>query len=217
MATLAVLNDVFAITMRPDRIAESMLGIRQALQLAHGKDNFPSDLVEVRLQADAADFEIQAMLDTNVRKISHVVPQYLQPDGSFVRGDALNYVEPRAFHSQKVQSIDKDFFYVAGRALNIKIRNPTRYFQMGYWAYPDVTDEGLATDWIMLNYPHVIVYGAVSMTYRALGNAADANAYQSLFVDSMTQMAYDILHVGDVADADAVNDAADWGGQGGGY
>lgn len=217
MATPTILTDVFAVTARPDRVNESMLGIRQALQIAHAKDNFPNDLIEVRLQADAEAIEVQATLDTNVRKISHIVPQYLQVDGSFERGDALNYVEPRMFHKMNLQNMDKDFYYTAGRALNIRIRNPTRYFQMGYWKYPDVSDDAINTDWIVLNYPQVVIYGAVSMTYRALGNAQDAVAYQQLFADAMQMMANDILHLGDVADSNEVDETYEWGGQGGIY
>lgn len=214
MAAPKILSEVFAITARPDRVDESMISIRKALQIAHSKDDFPLDLTEVRLQADTAANEVQATLENSVRRISHIVPQYLQVDGSFVRGDALNYVEPRMFHSGQLQHLDKDFYYTAGRALNIKIRNPTRYFQIGYWKFPALDDASIDADWIVNFYSQVIVYGAVSMVYRALGNAQDANAYWTMFLNALEDMAYDALHTGDVADSNVVDTGYEWGGQG---
>lgn len=215
MSTPAILDDIYAITMRPDRVTESKLGIRQALQMAHSSDEFPSDLIEVRMQADALDFEIQADLDLKVRKISHIVPQYLMSDGTFQRGDALNYVEPRAFHTANVQATGKDFYYIAGRKLNIKIRVPTVYFLLSYWQYPDLADDKIDDDWIVKNYPQVIVYGAVMLVYRALGNAADSVAYQQLYSAALQEMTRDILYLGDVADSNVLDTENDWGGQGG--
>lgn len=216
MTTLAELNAMIAtITMRPDRIAESTLGIQQALQIAHAKDDFPMDLVEIRIVADVADYEIQATLNSNIRKVSHIIPQYLQADGTYIRGDALNYVQPRGFNSADTQKLNKGFYYLAGNKLNIKVPKATKYFEFGYWAYPDITESGIASDWIAANWSQMIIFGAVSFTYRALGNDAAAQQYQSLFSDQLGLFTSQSLYNGNVSEASSVADPSDWKGEGG--
>lgn len=214
MPTIA--DEVYTITARPDRFAETLLGIRHALQIAHSAEDFPKDIQEIRLQAEQIDFNMQAQIDVNVRKISHIVPNYINSDGSFNRGDSLLYVEPRAFHSRADTNINADFYYIAGKTLNIKIRRPTPFFQFGYWAYPALDIDSINSDWIVLGYPEVITFGAAAFVYRALGDAQNAASYQGMFSELLGRLKQDVLHLGDVADMAELenNQYSDWGGQG---
>lgn len=211
-----IANDVYTITARPDRTEETLLGIRHALQIAHSSEDFPKDVQEIRLQANQIAYDMQAQISVNVRKVSHIVPSYINPDGSFTRGDSLLYVEPRAFHSRVDTNRNADFYYIAGQTLNIKIRRPTPYFEFGYWAYPDLSVDAINKDWIVLGYPEIIVEGAAAAVYRAIGDAQNAAVHQGIFADLLSRLRTDVLHLGDVADMSIMDTGGydDWGGQG---
>lgn len=210
-----IAKDVYTITARPDRIEETLLGIRRALQVAHSSEDFPKDLIEVRLQAERIDFNIQAQLQSNVRKISHIIPNYINVDGTFTRGDLLNYVEPRGMKSGNTLNINSDFYYIAGKTLNIKLRRQTPYFELGYWAYPDLSISAINQDWIVLGYPELIVEGAVEAVYRALGDIQNANSHQAVFYSLLDRLKSDAIYLGDPSDMSVLsNSEYDWGGQG---
>jgi hypothetical protein len=199
--------DVYTLTNRPDLVAETALAIRKATLKAHNADFWVSDIVVVpqltlpTAVTDPSQASSRYVLNLNdpatfprLRKVSYIKP-YISPTGMTqvpgVSGwDSLlsygagaitqkNYVEVTASSVVDDYGLERtNYWYQAGKQVNLRIYTQVLAVVLGYWAYPDITSVAY-NSWIASEYPDLIVEEAASNVFRMIGKFDEAQAYAS--------------------------------------
>lgn len=191
MTTFAdLVADVYTLTSRPDLVNETKLAVRAATLKAHGSDYYYKDLRETGLQFD---FE--------------VAQQSLEYKTLLPRWRALKYLRTYKFNSQtelgcagpflqiltpgevldSYSSAKENVCYVAGLELQIRTLAATKFFLLGYYIYPDVTE--LTYDsWIANDNPMAIIYEAAATVFKTIGFDEQTAIYKQLVADEYVEL-----------------------------
>lgn len=184
----AIINDVYTETNRPDLVAETKQSVLSATLTMHMYDTFYKDIVTGQV-----DFTVAAnlqTLDTTLiplyRKINYV---RLNPqDDAFLQSDPLTGLTPRYRTQPFLQIIAPDDIlddyhtekrnvaYQAGFTLFIKSGVAISSILMGWYAYPNLTDDNY-TSWIAREQPYAIIYHATAKLLNTIGQEQAASKY----------------------------------------
>lgn len=178
-----LVDDVIAITNRPDRLDLIKLGIRSATLKAHHSDFFPKDLFETGIQ-----WSIPAFIQSLEYRV--VIPRWR----------ALKYL--RKFDNSTSPGTPGDFFelltpeqilddygvqrdnicYIAGEMLEIRSSTQDEFQLLGCYRNPDVVEDTY-TSWIALDYPDAIRFGAASIVFKQTGYDEQVNQMDAMVRD----------------------------------
>lgn len=189
MATIASLSaDVFSLTKRPDKDAETKVAIKAATLKAHQQDFFDRDLLEAGFA-----FTDSAFLQTF--DYSTLVPRWRAakyfrkmsggtatdvPVGSFkiLTPDALF----DAYGCQK-----QDVAYLAGEVFQFRSSTSFQYMLAGYYVNPELGDSNYSS-WAANQHPYAIVYEAAAAIFKSIGADSEAQFYGALAASQMASI-----------------------------
>ena len=185
--TLAdLVQEVYNITGRPDRVAETLSAIKAATLKAHQSDFYWKDLFEAGL-----DLGVEAFVQNFDYR--SVVPRwralkYLRKFDTTtgVPGTELDVIVPeQVFDAYKVQK--QDVCYSAGAYIQINSSTAQRYYILGCYINPDITDSGFSS-WIAVDHPYAIVYDAAATVFKAIGKDEETSAYRTLVAEQIAML-----------------------------
>lgn len=189
-ALTSLVNDVYALTNRPDLVSETLLAVRNATLKAHNTDYYYKDILETGISFDYARAQ-------HALEYRQLIPRwralkYLRkyiPNTSGVGGcpgSMLEVITPdQIFDSYNTTR--ENVCYVAGAQLQIRTREQQQYFLLGCYISPDVTEDKYCS-WIAEEQPAAIVYAAASIIFKTIGFDEQAAAYQNLIADEYSQL-----------------------------
>jgi hypothetical protein len=186
MATFTeLLDDVYALTNRPDLVAETKLAVKSATLKMHQSDFYYKDLFETPIQFDTEDY-IQALEYRTLIPRFRSVKYFRKADSAGTPGDFLTLRTP-------AEILDRygyeraDIFYVAGELIQIKSSTRLKYFFFGCYLNPDITEAGF-NSWIALDHPYAIVFEAAVTVFKTIGYDEQATVYQKLAAEQLAML-----------------------------
>lgn len=190
--TLAgLIADVITLTNRPDLAGVTLLAVRNATLKAHGSDYYYKDIAETGVMFDLAltqqNLEYKT-LAPRWRSLSYVRKYYYSEDSSMLSrpGEFLTVLTPNEILD--TYSIAKeDVCYVAGFELSIRTRAACKYFLLGAYVFPDVTEDNYCS-WIANEKPAAILYEAAAIVFKTIGFDEQTAAYRQMVAEEYAEL-----------------------------
>lgn len=164
MATWAeLLTEIYSLTNRPDRVAETNLALRQAVRLAHKSGKFWRDLVSTTVTLPVA--QVQEI------DIASWAPNFR---GVATLGSATN--ELAVFNPVTIDDLlDSDnyartnVYWGIGTKINIRAANPEELYTLRYYKYPIVFPTASFNSWIADQHADLLILWAAASVLGSLG------------------------------------------------
>jgi len=191
MTLTELTQQVYTITNRPDRIAETLSAIQSATLKMHQSDFYWKDIFEAGYNAGSNAIAYEHDIDYRsiiplfrawkyIRKWS---PDLTGQNPLGCPGKLLTLVEPMNvfddYHAQKT-----DVYYGAGQYVHVKSSTLDQYYILGCYINPNITSS-LYSSWIAIDHPFAIIYEAAAMVFKAVGKDEEATTYRTLNADQI--------------------------------
>lgn len=173
-------DEVYLITGRPDREAETYSAIRSATLAAHQKDFFYRDLKESGVDLQEEKY-VHSWDYRNLIPRWRAFKYFRKSDVSGADGCPIKLLSVEtALDSYGAEQ--QDAAYVAGDNLQINSSTLLRYARIGWYENPDVTQAGY-TSWIADSHPFLLIYSAAARVFRSVGRQEEAAAYRIMVAE----------------------------------
>jgi hypothetical protein len=172
--------EVYTLTNRPDRVAETLSAVRAATLKAHNSDYYYRDLYETAVVFSSSEFFQQVDYQSLVprwrafkylRKLDTTVTPNV-PGKFFDLVVPENVLDDYAVHRE-------DICYVAGQNLQVRSSTAFQYALMGCYIHPDIT-VATYSSWIAVDNPWAIIYEAASAVFKMIGKSEEGVSYKLL-------------------------------------
>jgi len=187
--------EVYTITGRSDRVAETESAVKAATLKAHQQDYFYKDIFETGLSFASAEFT--QSFDYRLTLPRWRALKYLRKwdSVSAAPGAELDIILPeQVLDRYKVQR--QDICYVAGAYIQINSSTEESSYILGCYLNPDITTTSFSS-WIALDHPYLIIFDAAATVFKAIGKDEEAAAYRGLVAEQVSILkASNILAVG---------------------
>lgn len=186
MTLAELIQEVYTLTGRPDRVAETASAIKSATLKAHQCDFFYKDIFETGVAFPAASFIQQ--LDYRTLLPLWRANKYLRKydNTSGTPGRFLTLIQPELVLDR--YTVEKeDIYYLAGAYMNVKSSTQDQYYLYGCYLNPDITTTGY-NSWIAKDHPYAIVFDAAATVFKAIGKDEEASAYRTLIPEQIAML-----------------------------
>lgn len=180
-----LLNEVYALTVRPDLVADTKVCIRAATLKMHSVDFFYKDMQTalVTLPQSSFQFTIDTSQLAQYRAMSFIRKYY--PDvvdpltqtagfaGEFlVRKDITDLMDS---YRRAISNV----WWAAGTNVNVRSAEALDSYMLGYYARPNITDAGFSS-WVAVEQPYAIVISAAAMLFKTIGYDEQSQKYGTM-------------------------------------
>lgn len=186
MTLAELISEVYTITGRPDRIAETSSAVKSAILKLHQSDFYYKDLFESGLAFSTADYVQNLdyrLLIPRFRSVKYF-RKYDYINNS--PGSFLTKIEPEQI-LDRYASQKSDIFYVAGAYIQINSSTQEQYYLFGCYLNPDISGTSTSS-WIALDHPYAIIYDAAAKIEVTLGKLDEAKIHQALAQDELLKI-----------------------------
>ena len=169
--------EVITITGRPDRVAETLLAVRQATLALHQCDYFYKDLYETGISFTTSAY-LQELEYRSLLPLFRSLKFLRKADSSGTPGDFFDVVQPESI----IDGFGYDrtnVCYAAGASIEIKSSTEFQYALLGCYLNPNITTAGY-NSWIALDHPYAIVFEAAEKVFKMIGKTEEFAAYKLL-------------------------------------
>lgn len=190
--TLAELTQqVYTITNRADRVAETLSAIQSATLKMHQSDYYWKDIFEAGFNAGTDSITYEHDIDyrsiiplfRSWKYIRKWTPDPTGQNPAGCPGKLLTLVEPmNVFDDYGAQKTD--VYYGAGAFVHVKSSTQDQYYILGCYVNPNITSAGYSS-WVALDHPFAIIYEAAAMVFKAIGKDEEAVTYRTLNADQI--------------------------------
>lgn len=186
MTLAELIAEVYTITGRPDRVAETLSAVKAATLKAHQSDYYYKDLFESGLDMLTPDF-------AHSLDYRQVLPRwralkYLRKLDypANVPGKMLDIVVPEnVLDNYRIQRTD--ICYVAGDYVQINCSEEQRYFLLGCYLNPDI-NQNTYTSWIAQDHPYAIIFDAAATVFKAIGKDEETAQFRGLVMEQIAML-----------------------------
>jgi hypothetical protein len=175
--------EVYTITGRSDRVAETESAVKSATLKAHQSDYYYKDIFETGVAFTTSDF-VQS-LDYRLLLPRWRALKYLRKWDAvnLAPGKELDLIVPeQLFNRYNVQK--QDICYTAGAYVQINSSTAEQYYLLGCYLNPDIT-KATYTSWVALDHPYAIVFDAAATVFKAIGKDEEAAAYRTMVAEQI--------------------------------
>jgi len=186
MTLAELIQEVYSITGRPDRVAETASAIKAATLKAHQSDYYYKDLLEAGVQFNTAEYLQTWDYRTTVPywRAAKYFRKYDMTATPPVAGKILTkVVTENVFDDYSIEKTD--IWYAAGGFIQLRSSSKEDTYLFGAYVNPIVTDSGY-TSWVALDHPYAIVFDAASTVFKAIGKDEEAAAYRNLVAEQIS-------------------------------
>lgn len=178
--------EVYSLTGRPDRVAETEAAVRSATLKAHQSDYYFKDIFEIGIDFGTADyvqsFEYRALIPRwRTNKYLRKYDYSTSTPGKFV----TLIVPEQVLDDYKIQKTD--IYYTAGEFLQINSSTQQQYYLYGCYLNPIITSAGY-NSWIALDHPYAIIYDAAATVFKAIGKDEESAQYRGLVSEQILML-----------------------------
>lgn len=194
MTLTELTQQVYTITNRSDRVAETFSAIQSATLKMHQSDYYWKDIFEVGYNSGANgagyehDIDYRGLIP-NFRAMKYIrkwTPDTTGQNPLGCPGRLLTLVEPANvfddYHTQKC-----DIYYAAGAYVHVRSSTPDQYYILGVYIQPNITQAGYAS-WVALDHPFAIINEAAALVFKAIGKDEEAATYRSINAEQISML-----------------------------
>jgi len=186
-ATLAsLLNDVYALTLRPELVAQTTLAVQHATLKMHHTDFYCKDLSELSYTFETSEYLQDldwASTLTRYRAIQWIRKR--DPDTQ-ENMEFLTPIDPtQALDPYKITKTN--VYYGSGVFLRLRTDTPWAAFTLSFYQNPDITS-GSYSSWIADQHPYAIVNEAARRVFKTIGKDDEASMYESLVAEAVQEI-----------------------------
>ena len=177
MLMTAAVNEIIAITKRPDKRFEIISNVNKALSYFTLKADFSRDMAELSVPI-ATDSYGESISLANV-------------DLGFTRFRKIKYIRPRGqrYYLQQIDptdlltpggSVQTNRFYIAGQNLTYTLSSFDSFLEVGYYQYAPILSEttGEDTHWMLDMIPWAVMERAAAQIFKSIGDDVSAKFYE---------------------------------------
>lgn len=191
MTLTELTQQVYTITNRPDRVAETASAITSATLKMHQSDYYWKDIYENGFNAGSDNIAYEHDIDYRAviplfRALKYIrkwTPDLTGQNPLGCPGRLLTLVEPANvfddYHQQKC-----DIYYAAGAFIHVRSSTMDQYYILGAYVNPNVLPDTY-NSWIALDHPFAIIYEAAAMVFKSVGKDEEATTYRTLNADQI--------------------------------
>lgn len=186
MTLAELIAEVYTLTGRPDRVAETASAIKSATLKAHQCDFFYKDIFESGVSFSSSEY-VQNLDYRTLIPLWRAVKYLRKWDvNTGTAGKFITLITPAQLMDR--YGVEKDDIYYAGGAeLTIKCSSPQQYFLLGAYVNPDITTAGY-NSWVALDHPFAIIYDAAATVFKAIGKDEEAAAMRGLVAEQIAMV-----------------------------
>ena len=184
---LAICNNIYDLTKRPDLLAETALAVRKATMKFHLADMWKNDLataiITLPVLSPIGDVSFRYSLDLTqtsdyplMRKVSEIVEYNTVPTGYETHFKELD--ADRIMDHYMLEEIN--YWYQVGRQVSLRCNKLLTQLKVIYYRYPDVTT-AVFNSWVAEQFPDFIVCEAAAQIFATIGKDTEAARYASMF------------------------------------
>ena len=188
MTLAELIAEVYTLTNRPDRVAETLAAVRSATLKAHQSDYYFKDLFEVGLSFSIVDyvqnFDYRAAIPL-WRSLKYL-RKYDVVAGVGTEGTELEIIVPEnVFDEYKIEKTD--VCYGAGAYIQIKSSTKQQFYLLGCYVNPNITQAAYSS-WVALDHPYYIIFDAAATVFKAIGKDDEAAAYRTMMSEQLAML-----------------------------
>jgi len=186
MTFAELLQEVYDLTGRSDRVAETKSAIKAATLKAHKLDFFSKDIFETGIEFTETNFK--QSLDVFNLISNYRALKYLKrvTDENDEKGKAFTVITPEETLDSYGRN-KSDVVYVAGRVLEIRSSVTFDKLLMGCYVFPVITEATYAS-WVADLYPYAIIFEAARIVFKTLSDAEQVAAYKELVSEEYVEL-----------------------------
>lgn len=181
-----LLDEVYAITGRPDLEAETKSAIKAATLRAHHTDYYSKDIYEtgVKFESPAYTQSLDYIaLIGNFRALKYIRKI---DENTMQAGDFIQVAMPEQLFDEYGAECT-DVCYVAGRVIEIKSSTQISTLLIGAYVDPIIVEQQYSS-WIAELYPFAIIYEACRILYTTIGDQARARGFREQVAQEFVQL-----------------------------
>lgn len=178
-----IVQDVYALTNRPDLETETEYAVRSSTLKLHHTDFYSKDLYETGIEFPALSYRQQLdyiSVVPNLRAFKYVRKA---EDACDDAGDFICIITPDeildSYHQNRT-----NVAYVAGRVLEIRSSTQFDKALLGCYVHP-IVKKGEYCSWIAEQYPYAIVHEATRVIFKTIGYDEQAATYERLVAEAV--------------------------------
>lgn len=176
-----LLTEVYALTNRPDLVAESTSAIKAATIKAHSSDYYSKDIYETGVSFDTTatkqSLDYPALI-TNFRTLKYIRRVENEFDESGVFFEVLTPDELLDSYGHN----KADVAYIAGRVIELRGSVAFSKCLLGAYVFP-ITTETNYSSWVADMYPYAIIYEAARVVFAIIGLSEQADSFGRLVAE----------------------------------
>lgn len=186
MTLAELINEVYVITGRSDRVNETLSAIKSATLKAHQSDFYYKDIFETGVAFNSAEY-IQSLDYRTLLPLWRANKYMRKYDNvSATPGDFLTLIQPELVLDR--YSVEKtNIYYFAGAFMQLKSETQEQYYLMGCYVHPDITVSGY-NSWIAADHPYAIIFDAAATVFKAIGKDDESAAYKTLIPEQIAMI-----------------------------
>jgi len=186
MTLAELIQEVYTLTARPDRVDETASAIKSATLKAHQSDYYYKDLYEVGVSFTTAEYLQSLDYRTLIPKWRSI--KYLRKYDltTSTPGQFLTLIQPETV-MDRYEVEKSNIYYMAGAYVNIKSDTLEQGYLLGCYVNPDITTSGY-NSWIALDHPYAIIFDAAATVFKAIGKDEEAAAYRGLVMEQISML-----------------------------
>ena len=178
--------EVYTITGRPDRVAETESAVKSATLKAHHSDFYYKDIFESGLAFTTSDFVQNFEYRATLPRWRAL--KYLRKfdNSSGTPGKELEVIVPENIFD-RYSAQKQDICYAAGAFIQINSSTQEQYYLLGCYLNPDIT-KATYDSWVALDHPYFIIFDAAATVFKAIGKDDEAATYRQLMAEQLTML-----------------------------
>lgn len=189
----ALLTETYALTARPDLVAETTAAVKAATLKMHQCEYFPKDIYETGIQFSSSAYIQQLAYKSVVplwRSLKYLrkfdITKASNDSSAGTPGIQFKLISPEiSLDSYGVEKVD--VVYLAGLNLSIKSSAPFQYALLGCYVLPDITDANFSS-WIADEHPYAIEFEAARVVFKTIGHDEESRAYDALVAEQVANL-----------------------------
>jgi len=188
MTLAELIQEVYGITGRPDRVAETLSAIKAATLKAHQSDYYWKDILEAGAAFPTAEYLQTWDYRTTLPfwRSAKYFRKYDQTTNPATPGKLLTkVVTENVFDDYSIEK--KDIWYAAGGFIQLRSSTKEDTYLFGAYMNPNVTDSGY-NSWIALDHPYAIVFDAAATVFKAIGKDEEAASYRNMVAEQISML-----------------------------
>ena len=183
----ALVDEVLAMTKRPDKAAAAVRAINKACQRIAIQHKLRPDHNEVPWIVDpvgATEFNIPLSVMPSFRAIDYIKPAD--------RDIFLTKINPKELFCSSTPKTD--VYYITGADVIVRLKVASASLILAWYRYPAVLSQNTDENWCTVTYPYTVLDGAAAIIFNEIGDDTSYRLHEEEFRLACVSIVADLKH-----------------------